>query len=61
MYENLEEEAYKLAQKFRKISPALLMKKYGLTGEASRTLAYKIYLRQHLEAREEAKKVMDNF
>lgn len=51
MFENLEEEAYKLLKEFRRISPHLLMRRFHLTGEMARILCLKVWMRQHKEAR----------
>ena len=57
MMENIEEEAYKLLSKFKRITPVFLMKKFHLNPDCANVLCQKIWLRQHLEARKLAKEL----
>jgi hypothetical protein len=59
MNENLEEEAFKLMNAFRKITPILLMRKFKLNAEMANKLCDKISLRQHLEMRKFVKETKD--
>ncbi len=43
---------------FRKISHFLIMKKFGLDEDLSKIICQKVWLKQHLEARELAKGFM---
>jgi len=53
----LDERTYELSKKFRKLSPALLMKKFKINYEAAQELHLRVCLRNFYEAREWRKNV----
>ncbi len=57
MYENIEEESFKLFSKFRKITPIFLMRKFKITYDFAEIICIKIALRQHFEIRKFVKEM----
>lgn len=49
---DFEELSYQFSKKYLRISPILLMRKFKLTYEYSRSLCYKVRMRQYWEAKE---------
>lgn len=59
-FENLEEEIYQLALKHPRITPPLIMRKFKITYGKAKELRAKVFLRNHLEARQMAKDIEPN-
>jgi len=55
MIENLEEEAWKLMQIFRKITPVLVVRKLNINFDLAKKICDKLAFRQHLEMRKYVK------
>lgn len=60
MFENIEEEAYKLLNEFKRVTPALLMRRFKLNCDFAQKLCEKIIRRQNLEARNLAKRIVND-
>jgi len=48
---DLEERAYSLLQKFKRITPALLVRKLKITMQMANKICHIVWLRMHKEAR----------
>jgi hypothetical protein len=55
--DELENKAYDISKKHRRISPALLMRTLQVNGDMAFKLCCKVWMRQHLEAREWCRKM----
>lgn len=60
MMEIYEQKAWNLLKDFRRITPALLMRRFKIKGEFASKICQKIWLRQHAEARMAASKIYDS-
>lgn len=59
MESELTKRAYEISKGFRRVSPALFMRKLKLSWDGAFKVCCKVWLKQHLEARELAKKIGD--
>lgn len=58
MNEELIEKAYLMLLEYPKITPLLVMRRFGINSEMAKEVCAKVWLRQHLEARKMAKEII---
>lgn len=60
MMEEYMEKAYELSQVHRRISPAMLVRKFEINHAMASKICNKVSLRRHLEARKLAREIEPN-
>lgn len=59
MFKTIEEDAFKFSETMRKISPAVLMRKFHLNFEMAKNVYHRVLLKQHIEGRRLANEYLD--